>query len=62
MRSRKARPQMVFVPKWYLSPNGILPEVDEIFVRLLMADTVNAPLTDRVVELLREKGQGNQFR
>ena len=34
-----------------------LPEVNEIFVRLLMADTVNAPLTDRVVELLREEGQ-----
>ena len=39
-----------------------LPEVNEIFVRLLMADTVNAPLTDRVVELLREEGQGNQIR
>ena len=36
-----------------------LPEVNEIFVRLLMADTVNAPLTDRVVELLREEGQSN---
>ena len=36
-----------------------LPEVNEIFVRLLMTDTVNASLTDRVVELLREEGQGN---
>ena len=39
-----------------------LPEVNEIFLRLIMADDVNAPHTDRIVELLREEGQGNQFR